>query len=93
MYDREYVGHIQIKDLKKNNDYAMLFEITKNPVLQLPECLSYYIKHEDSILSESNLRLIKHHYILYINDLKKSPNISSTYDKQLVLGCSKENKI
>ena len=27
MYDREYVGLVQIADLKKNNDYAMWFQI------------------------------------------------------------------
>jgi len=77
MYDREYVGLIQIEDLKKNNDYAMWFEIIKkSPCYRLPECLSYYIKHESSISSGSKLKLIKHHYILYRKGLKKSRPVS-----------------
>ncbi len=41
MYDREYVGLVQIVDLKKNNDYAMWFEIIKKAdCYRLPECLS-----------------------------------------------------
>ncbi len=72
MYDREYVGLIQIEDLKKNNDYAMWFEIIKKtPAYRLPECLSYYIKHDDSISGGSKWKLIKHHYILYRKGLKK----------------------
>lgn len=77
MYDREFAGLIQIEDLKKNNDYAMWFKIIdKSPCFRLPECLSYYIKHDDSISSGSKLKLIKHHYILYKKGLKKSSFVS-----------------
>ena len=73
MYDREYVGLIQIADLKKNNDYAMWFEVIKKaPCYRLSECLSYYIKHEGSISSGSKIKLIKHHYILFRKALKKN---------------------
>lgn len=72
MYDREYIGLIQIADLKKNNDYAMWFQvIEKSPCYRLPECLSYYIKHDNSISSGSKWKLIKYHYILYRKALKK----------------------
>ncbi len=72
MYDREYVGLVQIADLKKNNDYAMWFQIIeKSPCYRLPECLSYYIKHDDSISGGSKWKLIKHHYILYRKGLRK----------------------
>ncbi len=74
MYDREFVGLVQIADLKKNNDYAMWFEvIKKSPCYRLPECLSYYIKHNDSISGGSKFKLIKHHYIMYRKGLKKGP--------------------
>lgn len=77
MYDREYVGLVQIADLKKNNDYAMWFEIIeKSPCYRLPECLSYYIKHDDSISGGSKWKLIKHHYILYRKGLKRGKLIS-----------------
>lgn len=77
MYDREYVGLIQIEDLKKNNDYAMWFEIIKKtPAYRLPECLSYYFRHENSISSGNKLKLIKYHYVLYKKGLKKNAFIS-----------------
>lgn len=66
MYDREKIGLIQIENLRKNNDYAMwLLAIEKSNCYRLPECLSFYIKHEDSISSGSKLKLIKWHYRLF----------------------------
>ncbi|EJT5925421.1 glycosyltransferase [Clostridium perfringens] len=73
IYDREYVGLIQIADLKKNNDYAMWFQIIeKTPCYRFPECLSYYYRHNNSISSGNKLRLIKHHYIMYRKALDKN---------------------
>ena len=72
MYDREFVGLIQIADLRKNNDYAMWFEIAKKtPCYRLSKYLSCYYKHDDSISGGSKWKLIKHHYILYRKGLKK----------------------
>ena len=66
MYEREYVGLVQIEPVRKNNDYAMWLKIIeKAPCYRLPECLSYYIKHDGSISSGSKWKLIKHHYILW----------------------------
>ena len=66
MYQREKVGLIQIPDLKKNNDYAMwLRVIEKSDAYRLPECLSFYIKHDGSISSGSKFNLIKWHYALF----------------------------
>ena len=77
MYDREFVGLVQIADLRKNNDYAMWFEIAKkSPCYRLPMCLSYYYKHDDSISGGSKWRLVKHHYILYRKGLHKGRLIS-----------------
>lgn len=74
MYDREYVGLIQIESIRKNNDYAMWLEIIqKTPCYRLPECLSYYIKHDGSISSGSKLKLIRHHYIMWRVAQHKSP--------------------
>lgn len=74
MYDREYVGLIQINPIRKNNDYAMWLRIIeKTPCYRFGECLSYYIKHEGSISSGSKLKLIKHHYILWREAEHKSP--------------------
>ena len=77
MYDREFVGLVQIADLRKNNDYAMWFEIAKKtPCHRLAKCLSCYYKHDDSISAGSKWKLIKHHYILYRKGLKKGKLLS-----------------
>ena len=74
VYDREYVGLIQIEPVKKNNDYAMWLQIIeKTPCYRLPQCLSYYIKHEGSISSGSKWKLIKHHYIMWRVAEHKNP--------------------
>ncbi len=66
MYDREYVGLIQVEPIRKNNDYAMWLKIIeKIPCYRFPQCLSSYIKHEGSISSGSKLKLIKHHYLMW----------------------------
>ncbi len=79
MYDREKIGLIQIADLKKNNDYAMWLQaIEKSPAYRLPDCLSSYIKHENSVSSGSKLKLIKWHYFLFRKGLNKSV-LSSTF--------------
>ncbi len=80
IYEREKIGLIQIADLKKNNDYAMwLRAIEKSPAYRLPECLSSYIKHDDSISSGSKFKLIKWHYILFKKGLNKGSFISVVY--------------
>ena len=77
MYDREIVGLIQIEDLKKNNDYAMWLQaVERTKCYRMPECLSYYIKHDNSISSGSKLKLIKWHFILFHNGLHKNAFIS-----------------
>lgn len=77
MYEREKVGLIQIADLRKNNDYAMWLQaIEKCNAYRLPECLSYYIKHEGSISSGNKTKLIKWHYKLFREGLGKNPVVS-----------------
>lgn len=74
MYDRDVIGLVQIKSIRKNNDYAMwLKAIEKADAYRLPECLSYYIKHDDSITGGSKLNLIKWHYRMFRNNLDKNP--------------------
>lgn len=77
MYEREKIGLIQIANLRKNNDYAMWLQaIEKSNAYRLPECLSYYIKHDGSVSSGSKVKLIKWHYKLFREGLGKSPVIS-----------------
>lgn len=78
MYDREKIGLIQIENLRKNNDYAMWLQvIEKSDCYRLPECMSYYIKHEGSVSSGKKWKLIKWHYKLFHDGLHKSPLISA----------------
>lgn len=73
IYDQNVVGLIQIEDLKKNNDYAMWFQaVEKTKCYRFPQCLSYYIKHDNSISSGSKIKLIKWHYVLYRKGLHKN---------------------
>lgn len=94
MYDREYVGLIQIEPIKKNNDYAMWLKIiNKADAYRIPECLSFYIKHEGSISSGSKLKLIKHHYIMWRVAEKKSVFAATVLTiRNLVFGFIKKVK-
>lgn len=83
IYDVDVIGLIQIPNLRKNNDYAMWLQaIEKSNAYRLPKCLSYYIKHDDSISGGSKLKLIKWHYILFKEGQKRNPFVS------LVLTCN-----
>ena len=80
MYERERIGLIQIADLKKNNDYAIwLKAIEKSNAYRLPECLSFYIKHNGSVSSGSKLKLIKWHYLLFRIGMDKPPIVAAFY--------------
>lgn len=77
MFERERIGLIQIANLRKNNDYAMWLQaIEKSNAYRLPECLSYYIKHDGSVSSGSKTKLIKWHYKLFRDGLGKNPVVS-----------------
>ena len=77
MYNREKIGLIQIANLRKNNDYAMWLQaIEKSNAYRLPECLSFYIKHDGSVSSGSKLKLIKWHYELFRKGMGRDPVIS-----------------
>lgn len=67
MYDAERIGLIQIKDIKKNNDYAMWLEICQlEECYLLSECLAKYRKGRiGSISTHSVKTMIGWHYKLY----------------------------
>ncbi len=79
MYKTDKIGVIQIRDLKKNNDYAMwLKAIHKSNCYLLDEVLASYRLRQGSISRQSKLKLIKHHYILYRTGEDKT-TISSAF--------------
>ena len=66
MYDANKIGLIQIKDIKKNNDYAMWLKIiNKVNCYLLDRNLSKYRKRTGSISNHSHLKLIQWHYKLF----------------------------
>lgn len=67
MYDADYVGLIQIADIKKNNDYAMWLKVCKKAdCYLLDEYLAEYRKgRSGSISTQSVLTMIKWHYRLF----------------------------
>lgn len=66
MYDAEKVGLIQIKDIKKNNDYAMWLKVCKKADCYLfDDMLAKYRKRSGSISNHGYIKLIKWHYKLY----------------------------
>lgn len=66
MYDAKKIGLIQIKDIKKNNDYAMWLKIIKRTNCYLyPYSLAFYRKRSGSISRQSHIKLIKWHYKLF----------------------------
>lgn len=72
MYDAEYVGIVQISDIKKNNDYAMWLKVCeKADCYLLDETLAKYRKRSGSISNHGYTKLIKWHYILYRNAQNK----------------------
>lgn len=73
MYDAEAVGLIQIKDIRKNNDYAMWLKVCKKAECYLlDETLAKYRKRSGSISNHGYTKLIKWHYRLYREAEEKS---------------------
>lgn len=94
MYNRSVIGLIQAPSIRKNNDYAMwLLAIEKSNAYRLPECLSYYIKHDDSITGGSKWKLIRWHYKLFREAMGESmPRASMHTLGNLFFGAIKKKK-
>lgn len=68
MYSAKYFGVIQIKDIKKNNDYAIRLQLYKNPQTEaylLKENLAKYRVRRKSISHDKLRRKLKSHYDLF----------------------------
>ena len=69
MYDREYVGLVQIGDIKKRNDYAIWIKVVKKcPAYLLDEHLAYYrVRKSGSIMDRGKnpLNRMKYNYALW----------------------------
>lgn len=66
MYDVAAVGLVQIKDIRKNNDYAMWLKVCrKADCCLLEETLAQYRRREGSISRHGYGELMKWHYRLF----------------------------
>jgi len=81
MYDREKIGLIQIKDIKKNNDYAMWLKVCKKAdCYLLDECLAKYRRgRTGSVSSHGIMTMIGWHYKLWHEAEGKNPVASLWY--------------
>ena len=77
MYSAKHFGLIQIKDIKKNNDYAIRLELYKKPGTEahlLKENLAKYRIRKKSISHDKLRKKLKSHYDLFhICDDKLAP--------------------
>ncbi len=92
MYDAEYIGLIQIADIKKNNDYAMWLKVCKKSnCYLLDKTLAQYRKRSGSISNHSYVKLIKYHYLLYKEAENKNAVISFIYTiRNIMFGIHKK---
>ena len=66
MYDRQYVGDIQIADIAKNNDYALWLKVSRKADCHLlADNLGCYRRRRGSISNQSVRKLVKWHYRLF----------------------------
>lgn len=66
MYNAEQIGLIQIKDIKKNNDYAMWLQVCKKAdCYLLPENLAKYRIRKKSISHDKLRKKLRSHYDLF----------------------------
>ena len=92
MYDQEVIGTIQIRDIRKNNDYAMWLKVCqKADCYLLPEVLASYRRRPGSISNHGYLKLIKWHYRLF-RDAEGKGALYSLYatGRNLVFGTYKK---
>lgn len=75
MYDREYLGLLQIEDIKKNNDYAMWLKVSEKADCYLfDKCLAKYRRgRTGSVSNHSYFTMIRWHYKLWNEAMKKNP--------------------
>ncbi len=79
MYDRDKVGLINIKDIKKNNDYAMWLEVCqKADCWKLNMELAKYRKRSGSISRHNIMTMIVWHYKLW-HEVQEKNVVSSMW--------------
>lgn len=92
MYDRDVVGTIQIKNIKKNNDYAMWLKLLRKCDCYLMDDFAAAIRRrEGSLTSTSYVSLIKYYYQMWNYCEEKSAFVSFFYSiRNLFYGAMKK---
>lgn len=95
MYDRDYIGLIQIHDIKKRNDYAIWLKVVKKcPAFLLNECLGLYrVRSSGSLMDrkKSPIRRLVFNYRLWrINEQKGVCNSILLTGLNTVFGAAKK---
>ena len=87
MYDADYIGLVQIRDVKKNNDTAMWLKvIQKADCYLLKENLAKYRRRKGSITPPSIKDRILWHYRVFRDAEQKNPVAASFWMCMNVLG-------
>lgn len=77
MYDADFIGTVQVKDIKKNNDYAMWLQLCKKAnCYLLPENLAKYRIRRKSISHDKLSKKLKSHYDLFRYCDEKPPLVA-----------------
>lgn len=94
MYEAKRFGLIQIKDIKKNNDYAILLKLCKlSDCFLLNECLAKYRIRKVSISHDKFFKKFKSHVDLFFVCDNKKYIISLFYAIQnMIFGLNKKIK-
>ena len=81
MYDSNYIGPLQIPEIKKNNDYAMWLKISDQSVCYLlnKTLAAYRRGRAGSISSHSIFTMIKWHYLLFRHCMHFNPLASFVF--------------
>lgn len=92
IYDAEFYGLIQIEDIKKNNDYAILLQLCKKAnCYLLDETLAKYRIRKQSISHDKLYKKLKSHFDLF-HVCDKQNAVKSFYlaTKNMVYGIDKK---
>lgn len=94
MYDKEFIGLLQIEDIKKNNDYAMwLVACKKTDCYLLDECLATYRRgRSGSVSTHGIFTMIKWHYKLF-HDAEHLNVVQSIWRTSVNLMCGLYKKL
>lgn len=87
MYEREKIGLIQIKDVRKNNDTALWLKVVKRaPCYFLNETLARYRRRKGSITPPSLSKRIWAHYPLFRIAEEMNPVVATFWTVMNVFG-------